>query len=322
MPTINIIDFLADPEWDTPFVKKLAKMDTATGKNNISGFGVLKKFVPNFPHLRTNYISKERPTEEKWLKVDMYIGTQFIETSSVRYLFETRRATRPPEYKVTWVKSLRNIAAQGDLWVTQRKVGSLGDHYRFILLKDDKEKSALENFHFTQSPLSFDQIEKIGRDIEEKSSRKFKDTQKRSTTLVERAVRDSQFRNLLLQHYDQKCCVSRLKLFSLPEKLHKDEPEPKPLYEVEAAHIKPVRDGGPDDIRNGILLSRSFHWAFDRGLFTVNKDFKVEISRKAPPETKENLERHKDEKILLPNNEGFYPHQDALAWHKKEIFQN
>ena len=80
MPSINIIDFLADPEWDTPFVKKLAKMDTATGKNNISGFGVLKKFVPNFPHLRTNYISKERPTEEKWLKVDMYIGTQFIET--------------------------------------------------------------------------------------------------------------------------------------------------------------------------------------------------------------------------------------------------
>ena len=160
---------------------------------------------------------------------------------------------------------------------------------------------------------SFDQIEKIGRDIEEKSSRKFKDTQTRSTTLVERAVRDSQFRDLLLHHYDQKCCVSRLKLFSLPEKLHKDEPEPKPLYEVEAAHIKPVRDGGPDDIRNGILLSRTFHWAFDQGLFTVNKDFKVETSKSNRNKRKSRTaQRRKDftseNKVLPPSG--------RLAWHE------
>ena len=322
MPSINIIDFLADPEWDTPFVKKLAQYETPEGRDHISGFNVRQKFVENFPHLSSDDVNNENPTNEKWLKVDMYVGAQYVETNSVRYHFQTRGGKRRPEYWMTHVNTLRRVASVGDLWITQRKIGSLGDHYRFILLKDEKEKSALENVHFTQSPLPFKKIDKIGRDIEEKSSRKFKDTQTRSTTLVERAVRDSQFRDLLLHHYDQKCCVSRLKLFSLPEKLHKDEPEPKPLYEVEAAHIKPVRDGGPDDIRNGILLSRSFHWAFDRGLFTVNKDFKVEISRKAPPETKENLERHKDEKIFLPKNEGFYPHQDALAWHKKEIFQN
>ena len=109
--------------------------------------------------------------------------------------------------------------------------------------------------------------------------------------------------------------------YSVCRKNYKDEPEPKPLYEVEAAHIKPVRDGGPDDIRNGILLSRSFHWAFDRGLFTVNKDFKVEISRKAPLKQKKISNGTKTKRFFFRKMK-VYPHQDALAWHKKEIFQN
>ena len=100
----------------------------------------------------------------------MYVGTQYVETNSVRYHFQTRGGKRRPEYWMTHVNTLRRVASVGDLWITQRKIGSLGDHYRFILLKDEKEKSALENVHFTQSPLPFKKIDKIGRDIEEKSS--------------------------------------------------------------------------------------------------------------------------------------------------------
>jgi putative restriction endonuclease len=319
---MNIAEFLADLEWDAPFVKKLAQYETPQGNDHIGGFNVGQKFVENFPHLSSDDVNNENPTNEKWLKVDMYVGTQYVETSPVRYHFQTRGGKRRPEYWMTHVNTLRKAASVGDLWITQRKIGSIGDHYRFILLKDEKEKAALENFNFPKKPLPFDQIELIGRDIEEKIHQKFQDTQKRTTTSVERAVRDSLFRNLLLEQYNQKCCVSRLKLFSLPEKLNEEEPDPKPIYEVEAAHIKPVKHGGPDDIRNGILLSRTFHWAFDQGLFTVNKDFKVEISRKAPAEIKENLKEYKRKKILLPKNKELVPHPDALAWHKKEIFQN
>ena len=319
---MDIHEFLADPEWDAPFVKKLAKYDTNKGSDHTSTFNLNKKYTINFPHLSTDDVDNENPTKEIWLRVDMYVGTRYIETTSVRYHFQTKGGKKAPEYMMGHVNSLRKEAAVGDFWITQRKLGSLGDHYRFILLKDETEKANYENRDIIPKPLIFDQIDQIGREIKEQSSRKFKDTQKRSTTLVERAVRNSQFRNLLLQHYHQKCCVSRLKLFSRPEKLHKYEPKPKPLYEVEAAHIKPVKDGGPDDIRNGILLSRSFHWAFDQGLFTVDKNFKVLISPKAPPETKEKIEEYKGRKILLPKDKSLAPHQDALNWHNKEIFQN
>jgi putative restriction endonuclease len=39
---------------------------------------------------------------------------------------------------------------------------------------------------------------------------------------------------------------------------------------VEAAHIEPWAKTRNDDIHNGLALSRNVHWAFDRGLWSVN----------------------------------------------------
>ena len=36
--------------------------------------------------------------------------------------------------------------------------------------------------------------------------------------------------------------------------------------EAQAAHIQPVAENGPDSLRNGVALSSTFHWMFDRGL--------------------------------------------------------
>lgn len=44
---------------------------------------------------------------------------------------------------------------------------------------------------------------------------------------------------------------------------------PAGLREVEAAHVVPVSEGGTDDLRNGIALTQTLHWAFDRGLFGI-----------------------------------------------------
>src|SRR5262249_15909438 len=42
--------------------------------------------------------------------------------------------------------------------------------------------------------------------------------------------------------------------------------------EVQAAHIQPVASKGPDSIRNGLALSGTVHWMFDRGLISVGDD--------------------------------------------------
>lgn len=46
---------------------------------------------------------------------------------------------------------------------------------------------------------------------------------------------------------------------------------------VEAAHIEPWAKTRNDDIHNGLALSRNVHWAFDRGLWSVDDQFRILI---------------------------------------------
>ncbi|MDO6413728.1 HNH endonuclease signature motif containing protein [Sphingomonas sp. BIUV-7] len=39
--------------------------------------------------------------------------------------------------------------------------------------------------------------------------------------------------------------------------------------ETEAAHVMSVEAGGPDAVNNGIALSGTIHWMFDRGRSTI-----------------------------------------------------
>ena len=147
MPSINIIDFLADPEWDTPFVKKLAQYETPEGRDHISGFNVRQKFVENFPHLSSDDVNNENPTNEKWLKVDN-VG-HYVETN--QYVITFRQEVVKEDLNITQYPK-KGCFCRRSVGHTKKNRLSC-DHYRFILLKDDTEKSAVENVHFTQSPL-------------------------------------------------------------------------------------------------------------------------------------------------------------------------
>ena len=46
---------------------------------------------------------------------------------------------------------------------------------------------------------------------------------------------------------------------------------------VEAAHIEPWAKTHNDDVHNGLALSRNAHWAFDRGLWSVDEHFRILI---------------------------------------------
>ena len=48
--------------------------------------------------------------------------------------------------------------------------------------------------------------------------------------------------------------------------------------EVEAAHIKSVQDRGPDVVQNGLALSGTVHWMFDRGLLTIADNAEILMS--------------------------------------------
>ena len=92
--------------------------------------------------------------------------------------------------------------------------------------------------------------------------------------------------------------------------------------EVEAAHIRPVGNdhNGPDSMRNGIALSRSIHWMFDRGLISVDDDCSILIAKNRLPDTVSRLLRE-DRRLLLPTQSRLRPHVQFLRYHREQIFK-
>ena len=76
------------------------------------------------------------------------------------------------------------------------------------------------------------------------------------------------FAAIVLANYGYTCAVTGQRFYS-----------PRHV-EADGAHIigKDVR--GTDDPRNGVALSRSAHWAFDRGIFTISDQYEVVVNPK------------------------------------------
>lgn len=83
-----------------------------------------------------------------------------------------------------------------------------------------------------------------------------------------RIVRDRVFRWIVLAAYDERCAITGIKLINGGGRA-----------EVEAAHIRPVEADGPDIVSNGLALSGTAHWLFDRGLISLADDLEILVSR-------------------------------------------
>jgi putative restriction endonuclease len=92
--------------------------------------------------------------------------------------------------------------------------------------------------------------------------------------------------------------------------------------EVEAAHIRPVGNDhyGPDSVRNGIALSRSIHWMFDRGLLSLTDGYEILVAKDLVPDSAKRL-LNPDGKILLPADRRLCPHPQFLQYHRERIFK-
>src|SRR4029077_1524771 len=103
---------------------------------------------------------------------------------------------------------------------------------------------------------------------EEQAPFQFDEQRERLSFTVSRIVRDRVFRRIVLRAYDQRCAITGLKLINGGGRA-----------EVAAAHIRPVAENGPDIVSNGIALSGTVHWMFDRGLLGLSDDLTILLSR-------------------------------------------
>lgn len=126
-----------------------------------------------------------------------------------------------------------------------------------------------------------------------------------------RVVRDRIFRRVVLRAYDERCAVTGLRLINGGGRA-----------EVEAAHIRPVHASGPDIVNNGIALSGTAHWMFDRGLIGLGDDLSILISRQANDPGGIRAIINKTGRALLPSRLSDRPHPRFLQWHREHCFKH
>jgi len=138
----------------------------------------------------------------------------------------------------------------------------------------------------------------------------FEQTRDRINCLSSRVVRDRVFRTIVVRAYDSRCAVTGLRLINGGGRA-----------EVEAAHIRPVEASGPDAITNGLALSGTAHWMFDRGLIAVADDRQILISRSVNDINAVRALINPAGRILPPDRPIEHPHPRFLQWHRENCFK-
>ena len=131
----------------------------------------------------------------------------------------------------------------------------------------------------------------------------------RPSVLVTRPVRDAAFTRVVRSAYDKTCAMTGLKLVNGGGRC-----------EIEAAHIRAVEFDGPDSPRNGIALSRTVHWMFDRGILSIEDDGRILMAKKlVPDQVKRMLNRNG--RIIMSVDSTFAPHRVFLQFHREKRFK-
>ena len=128
-------------------------------------------------------------------------------------------------------------------------------------------------------------------------------------TIVARPFRDAAFAIAVKAAYDNTCAMTGLKIINGGGRA-----------EVQAAHIRPVADSGPDAVRNGLALSGTVHWMFDRGLLSVADDYTILTAKAHLPPAADRL-LNPNRRLHLPQGAEMRPHPQFLQFHRECVFK-
>ena len=121
-------------------------------------------------------------------------------------------------------------------------------------------------------------------------------------------LRQGAFRVMVTDAYSRRCAISG----------------EKALPVLQAAHIKPVSEGGQHRLDNGLLLRSDVHTLFDRGYITVAPDHRVLVAAKQLKEDFDNGEPYAPFhgiEISVPERDVERPLREQLQWHNDNLFR-
>ena len=134
------------------------------------------------------------------------------------------------------------------------------------------------------------------------------DDPERPIRIIRARLGQGAFRSLVTDAYYRKCAISG----------------ERTLPALEAAHIKPYAESGPNRTENGLLLRSDLHRLFDAGYVTVTPECRIEVSRRI----KEEFENGRDyyryqgrELVVLPGELEEQPDRSYLQWHNENRYR-
>ncbi len=200
----------------------------------------------------------------------------------------------------------------------QKEDGSLNGGYNVWAIRPicDEDFQKILDLGYPKTETLLPRVDEDQRDeapgfYEEQQPFVIDNERERIEQTISKIPRDKIFRKNVLTAYEERCAITGLQLLNGGGRA-----------EVEAAHIKPVKYNGPDTIRNGIALSGTAHWMFDRGLISVSDQHEILVSRHTNnPDQIHNL-INKTGNAIVPENPAHHPHPKYLAWHRENCFKH
>ena len=307
--------------FDAPIYKVLANNDTGAATGHQAGF-VLPKDLEDYLPLLRNRTSPLMPTVDAEITADLFDGDEFLGTAETRYQYQTWGGERSPERRITRnLSALLNRAKGDDILIIERGI-EVDEHYRFTLIKESNPLHSKLMASFgakrwgvldptalpakeTEVVEAVDQIESC---IKQPFSL-FDQGANVNETRARKVARSRAFKRVVCGAYANSCafCGGGLQ-------------HPSGRFEVDASHIVSRSLKGSDDIRNGLLLCKGHHWAFDNGLIGVTDSYRLIV-----PNAVGALDRNAQladldgRDISLPSRAEEHPAIEALTWHRNNI---
>jgi putative restriction endonuclease len=114
------------------------------------------------------------------------------------------------------------------------------------------------------------------------------------------------FQAVVLDAYSRKCAVTGDKIVPV----------------LQAAHIRPLPEGGEHRLDNGLLLRSDVHTLFDRGYLGVDPKHRLLVSPRLRGEfgNGEEFYARAGEPIVVPEKRADRPNPEFLEWHLDTVF--
>ena len=127
---------------------------------------------------------------------------------------------------------------------------------------------------------------------------------------------EKQIKRILFQKYDYKCFVSGIGF-----KWKEINGVKQTWKGITGAHIKPRAHNGEYSEKNIIPLLEPIHQLFDRGIFTLNSDYSIEIHPEALKDPLlSNFHEYHEKKLKIPT--GIKLSNDYITHHRNKVFGN